>query len=109
MSKKSSLAELVESAAAVAPAPTPQYEMAPEMVLVKRLDVDSASEIEKNAHDMVGTLSNKGKVIAVAAEETWLKLGDTVLFSEHAANDVTLDRIEHLILNRKQIYMRLPV
>jgi co-chaperonin GroES (HSP10) len=87
----------------------PKYTVLNDTVLVKRCDIadDAASDIAKNAFEVTSTLSNKGLVIAVDPADPVLKVGDTVLFSEHAANDVELDGEKFLLLNRKQVYLKL--
>jgi len=77
------------------------------MVLVKRVVEEATSEIEKNAMEVAGVLSNKGEIISVDPNDPQLKVGDIVLFSQHAANDVELDKGKFLLLNRKQIYLKL--
>lgn len=80
-----------------------------DMVLVKRLDVEQekfeGTDIVKP--DIAKQLSNKGEIIAVDPNDPQLKVGDVVLFSEHAANDVDLGGESFLLLQRKQVYLRL--
>ena len=84
-----------------------KYEVLNDMVLVRRVKEEGISEIEKNALDVSGVLSNKGEVVAVDRKDPQLHVGDIVLFSQHAANDVELDKEKFLLLNRKQIYLKL--
>jgi hypothetical protein len=44
-------------------------------------------------------------VVAVSPQDPDIQVGDTVLFSPHAANDITLDGMEYLLLNRRQVYL----
>ena len=84
-----------------------KYEVLNDMVLVLRVTDVATSEIEKNALDVSGVLSNKGEVVAVDPNDPQLHVGDIVLFSQHAANDIELDKEKFILLNRKQIYLKL--
>jgi co-chaperonin GroES (HSP10) len=81
------------------------YTMLNGMVLVSVIDDVATSEVEKNYADVARIRSNKGKIVAVSAGDPDLILGDVVLFSQHAANDVELDGEKYLMLHRQQIYL----
>jgi co-chaperonin GroES (HSP10) len=79
------------------------YRVINDMVLVRRIEAASDSAIV--TPDIAQTLSNKGKVLAVSPQDPDIRVGDIVLFSPHAANDITLDGRDYLLLNRRQIYL----
>lgn len=85
------------------------YVMLNDTVLVKRVDDEFRSEVERNAASVTSIQSNKGLVVNIDLESTIIRvaIGDKVLFSEHAANDVTLDGIKYLLLDPRQIYLKL--
>jgi len=79
------------------------YRVINEMVLVRRIEETASSTIE--TPDIAKVPSSKGLVVAVSPQDPDIQVGDTVLFSPHAANDITLDGTEYLLLNRRQVYL----
>ena len=81
------------------------YRLLNDMVLVKRLEAEAKSEIEKGMFDVTGKISNQATVVSICPTEVDLKVGDKVVFSEHAANDIELDGANYLLLQRRQVYI----
>ena len=48
--------------------------------------------------------SNKGNVVAVAADEKEIQVGDVVVFTRYGGTDVEVDGQELIIVNKKQLY-----
>lgn len=74
-------------------------------VLIRRLDTDdSMSDGGIVKPEVAQVRSNKGNVVAVAADEKEIQVGDVVVFTRYGGTDVTVDKDELIIVNKKQLY-----
>ncbi len=74
-------------------------------VLIRRLDIDdSMSDGGIIKPEIAQVRSNKGNVVAVAADEKEIQVGDVVVFTRYGGTDVTVDKDELIIVNKKQLY-----
>lgn len=72
-------------------------------ILVKLLETEGKTDSGIYLPDDAKSESKFGEVIATYGEKSSVKVGDTVMFSTYANNNLEIDEKNHLVLDEKDL------
>lgn len=74
-----------------------------ERILIKRIEEDKKTASGIIIPDNAKEKPSRGEVVAISEEITTIKNGEHVMFEKYAGTELTINGVEYLVLDKKNI------